>query len=117
MPLVRPEDRASGEPLPGWKGQFFHSATMTFSHYEIAAGASLHEHHHENEEVWHVIDGTLVLTVDGVDLEASAGCAVVVPGDHLHGARAVTDCKVIVADSPVRPSLPGGITAPSFRDA
>src|SRR6188768_2161394 len=117
MPSVRPADRATGEPLPGWKGQFFHSATMTFSHYEIAVSASLQEQERDNREVWHVVDGTLVVTVDGVDLEASAGCAVVVPGDHLHAARAVTDCRVIVADSPVRPSLPGGITAPSFRGA
>ena len=87
---------------------------MTFSYYDITAGSTLHEHHHENEEVWHVVDGVLAVTVDGEELEASAGCAVVVGGDRLHSARAVTDCRVIVTDNPVRPSLPGGISAPSF---
>ena len=46
----------AGEPLPGWSGRFLHSATMTFAHYDIAAGAApLHEHQHEQEEVWHIV--------------------------------------------------------------
>jgi hypothetical protein len=36
-----------GAPLPGWISRFFHSANMTFPHWDIDAGAAgLHEHHH-----------------------------------------------------------------------
>lgn len=53
------------EPLPGWKGRFFKSANMTFGYYSVSAGASIHEHSHANEEVWHVLEATLrFLTAD-----------------------------------------------------
>ena len=44
------------ERLPGWKGRYFHSTSMTFAHYEFAAGSSIHEHFHPEEEVYEVIE-------------------------------------------------------------
>jgi hypothetical protein len=36
----------AGDPLPGRRGRFLHSATMTFAPYDIAAGAApLHTPH------------------------------------------------------------------------
>jgi hypothetical protein len=32
------------ERLPGWRGRCFHSAEMTFAHFEFARGGASHEH-------------------------------------------------------------------------
>jgi hypothetical protein len=34
------------ERLPGWRGRYFNSPSMTFAHYEFDAGATIHEHSH-----------------------------------------------------------------------
>ena len=52
------------ERLPGWRGRYFDSPSMTFAHYEFDAGASIHEHFHPQEEVYHIIEGELELTID-----------------------------------------------------
>jgi unsaturated pyranuronate lyase len=113
VPIVEPAEMLAGEPLPGWHGRYFHAENMTFSLYEIAADATpLHEHHHPEEEVWNVVEGEIVVRIDGTDHTLGPGSAAVVPPDTLHAARAVTDCKVIVADHPARHQLPGDPTPP-----
>jgi quercetin dioxygenase-like cupin family protein len=52
MALVDTNGLKVVERLPGWKGRYFHSASMTFAHYEFAAGSSIHEHSHPEEEVY-----------------------------------------------------------------
>ena len=81
----------AGEPLPGWSGRFLHSANMTFAHYDIAAGAApLHEHQHEQEEVWHIIEGE--------ERVLGAGCIAVVPPDTPHSVRPLGACRAVTAD-------------------
>src|SRR5215831_17682520 len=53
------------ERLPGWRGRHWRSDQMSFAHYDIDAGSSIHEHHHPHEEVWVVIEGELEVTVAG----------------------------------------------------
>ena len=81
---------------------------MTFSHYAIVAGATpLHEHHHEQEEVWHVVDGEITITIDGVEPRVAAGGAAVIPPTTPPSATPVGACTVVIADYPLRPKLPG----------
>jgi quercetin dioxygenase-like cupin family protein len=111
VPFIAPDEMLSGEPLPGWSGRFLHSENMTFSHYDIAAGAApLHEHFHEQEEVWHVVAGELALTIDGVEQTLIAGCVAVVPPNTPHSVRPLTASRAIVADYPLRLQLPGNPT-------
>src|SRR5262245_849843 len=106
--LVEPADMLHASPLPGWSGSFFHSDHLTFALWDVAEGAApLHEHHHEQEEVWNVVEGEIALTVGGVEHVVRAGCAVVVPPDVPHAARPLGPCRAIVTDWPVRRSLPG----------
>ena len=108
MPFVRPSDMLSGTPLPGWSGRFLHSANMTFAHYDIAADAApLHEHHHEQEEVWHVVNGEIALTIAGEEQVLTAGSVAVVPPETPHSVRPLAAARVIIADYPLRPNLPG----------
>ena len=93
MPFIEPSQLAAKELLPGWVARFFHSQHMTFAYTEIAKGASVHRHHHPNEEVWNVIEGELEITLDDETRTITAGGAAVVPGELDHSATAVTDCK------------------------
>ena len=109
MPFIDTDQLNIKEPLPGWKGRFFNSENMTFGYYNIEAGASIHEHSHPNEEVWHVIEGTLEVSIAGQTQVAGPGCVAVVPPDTLHSVRALTDGRAIVVDYPLRQSI-GGVS-------
>jgi quercetin dioxygenase-like cupin family protein len=61
------------ERLPGWRGRYFDSANMTFAHYEFDAGASIHEHFHPQEEVYHIVEGELDLSIGGVTKRLGPG--------------------------------------------
>jgi quercetin dioxygenase-like cupin family protein len=65
MPFLDTSRLKVVERLPGWKGRFFHTATMTFADYEFTAGSTIHEHFHPEEEVYEVIAGELEMSVDG----------------------------------------------------
>ena len=102
MPFVDSAKMKSGEPLPGWKGRFWRSKTMSFASYTVAAGSSIHEHHHPNEEVWTVIEEELEVTIDGDTQVAGPGCVAVIPSDAPHSVRALVASKALVANHPVR---------------
>jgi quercetin dioxygenase-like cupin family protein len=93
------------ERLPGWRGRYFHSASMTFAHYEFACGASIHEHFHPEEEVYEVVEGELEVTIEGAARIARAGMVAIVPAGARHSVKALTDGRVIVVDYPLRPDF------------
>jgi mannose-6-phosphate isomerase-like protein (cupin superfamily) len=108
VPFVDPADMVQGAPLPGWSGRFFHSENMTFAHWDIAADAApLHEHQHVQEEVWNVVAGELLITIDGVERQIGPGGVAVVPPNTPHAVRALTAARAVIADYPLRESLPG----------
>jgi quercetin dioxygenase-like cupin family protein len=80
---------------------------MTFAYYAIADGAAVHSHQHEHEEVWHVLAGELELTLAGDSRVLGAGAAAVIPAGERHSVRALSPCRVIVVDHPVRASVGG----------
>ena len=102
MPFVDTADLKVVQRLPGWRGRSFNSPSMTFVHYEFDAGASIHEHHHEQEEVWNVIAGALEVTIDGVAQVAKAGMVAITPPNTPHSVRALTAGRAIVVDTPLR---------------
>jgi quercetin dioxygenase-like cupin family protein len=110
MPFVDTRALRSREPLPGWSGRFLHSQSMTFAWYDVTAGASIHEHAHPNEEVWHVIEGELEVTVDGETRVAGPGCVALVPPNVPHAVRARSDARAIVVDHPRRDAVGGVAT-------
>src|SRR5215831_15197806 len=107
MAFIRTSELAPREPLPGWAGRFFHSEHLTLVHYEIAPGARVHPHRHENEEVWNVVEGELEMTVDGATSVLRSGDAAVVPSGVEHSAHAVEHCRAIVVDYPTRDTVAG----------
>jgi unsaturated pyranuronate lyase len=105
MPFVETSGLKVIERLPGWHGRYFHSATMTFAHYDFTRGSSIHEHFHAEEEVYDVIEGELEVTIDGVTQIARAGLVAIVPSNVRHSVKALTDGRVIVVDHPARPDF------------
>jgi quercetin dioxygenase-like cupin family protein len=105
MPFVDTNGLKVIERLPGWKGRYVHSASMTFAHYEFAAGSTIHEHSHPEEEVYEVIEGELELTIDGETEIAKAGIVAIVPGNARHSVKALTNGRLIVVDHPARPEF------------
>jgi len=90
------------EKRPGWRGRLFHSANMTFGHWEFDAGATIHEHFHPQEEVGEIVAGEIELTIDGTSHIARPSMAAIVPADTTHSAKALSDGKAIVIDYPLR---------------
>jgi quercetin dioxygenase-like cupin family protein len=107
MGFIDLDSLAELEPKRGWHGRFFHSEHMTFAYYELDAGATLHAHSHANEEVWHVIEGAVELTLANETRRVCAGNAAVVPGGTLHSAAVNEHARAIVVDYPVRHEIAG----------
>jgi mannose-6-phosphate isomerase-like protein (cupin superfamily) len=87
MPFLDTNSLKVIERLPGWKGHDFHSAGMTFAHYEFAAGPSIHEHFHPEEEVYEVIEGELEVAIDGKSQIAKPGAVAIVPANSRHSSE------------------------------
>jgi quercetin dioxygenase-like cupin family protein len=105
MPLVDTSSLKITERLPGWRGRYFHSTSMTFAHYDFTEGASIHEHYHSQEEVWEVIEGELEVTIDGQAHVARVGVVAIVPSGVRHSVRALTNGRAIIVDYPLRHDL------------
>jgi quercetin dioxygenase-like cupin family protein len=101
MAFIDTHELTTVERLPGWRGRYFDSPSMTFAHYDFDAGASIHEHLHAQEEVWEIVEGELEITIGGVARRAGPGFAGIVPSNTLHSVKAISSGKVIVVDYPV----------------
>jgi quercetin dioxygenase-like cupin family protein len=106
MPFIDTRQLPAVERLPGWRGRYFDSPSMTFAHYEFDQGASIHEHSHPQEEVYEVTEGELELTIAGVARRVVPGVVGIVPSNTPHSVKAVTSGKLIVVDYPLRDVLP-----------
>jgi unsaturated pyranuronate lyase len=105
MPLVDTSNLKVVERLPGWRGRYFHSPSMTFAHYEFVRGSFIHEHYHPQEEIYEVIEGELEVTIEGVAQIARPGVVAIVPGGVPHSIKALTDGRAIIVDYPLRPGF------------
>ncbi|SFD93052.1 cupin domain-containing protein [Blastococcus tunisiensis] len=58
---------------------------------ELPPGGWVGRHRHPQPEVYHVLEGSGVVVLDGVEHPVAAGSAVFVPGDAEHGLRNTGD--------------------------
>jgi quercetin dioxygenase-like cupin family protein len=100
--LVRLDDIAPREVVPGHRARFVHAENMTVAHWHIDAGSSIPEHDHPHEQVVNVIAGRYELTVAGKPLVLEPGMVVVIPGGTRHSGRAITDALLLDVFYPVR---------------
>ena len=102
MPFIDTAGLDAIDKRPGWRGRIFHSENMTFAYWEFDNGASIHRHNHDQEEVWHVIEGELEVTIGTETQRARPGMAAIVPANTEHEVRVLRAGRAIVADWPVR---------------
>jgi len=90
------------EKRPGWRGRLFHSASNTFIWWEFDARADIHRHEHEQEEVWHVIEGELEVTIAGATQRCGPGTAAIIPPNTPHSVLVIQPGRALVVDHPLR---------------
>jgi unsaturated pyranuronate lyase len=69
---------------------------------EFAPGAQVPVHDHAHEQLGYVLEGTLVLEIDGVANELRAGDAYRIAGGTPHSALSHDRCVVLDVFQPVR---------------
>ncbi len=80
---------------------FGDGAMLNLLHFE--PGARVAEHSHPHEQLGMVVDGELVLQIDGVPHRLSPGSAYQIPGGVPHGAWTEGGpCRVLDVFQPVR---------------
>jgi quercetin dioxygenase-like cupin family protein len=63
------------------------SDTLTMGVARLPPGAELREHHHAQPEVYYMLSGSAVVTIDGQTRTVAAGAAVFIPGNVRHACR------------------------------
>lgn len=96
-------DLPQKELMPGITLKSVHLDNLMVTFVTLAPGAVLPEHSHPHEQISVVISGALKFKVEGEERIVSAGHAVCIPSNALHGA-VVVEGPSIVYDSwnPVR---------------
>ena len=70
---------------PGWTG----SGPTAVGLAELGTDGWLGLHRHSAPELYHVVAGRVVISIDGDEQEAGPGAVVAVPADAEHGIRAL----------------------------
>lgn len=102
MPFETLSNLPARELIPGFRGRMVHTDHMTFSYWEVAAGAELPEHAHPHEQITALLEGRFEMTVNGVTEIVEPGMIVVIPGHAPHSGKALTACRIYDVFSPVR---------------
>ena len=89
-----------------WDGvhaRVVHGDRLSFSVVELDADSVVPEHSHEHEQLGLVVEGVLVLRIDGVEHRLPAGYGYQIPGGVSHAAWAEGGlCRVLDIFHPVR---------------
>jgi len=96
------EDLEPRTVLPGLHGRFLHSGAMSFVLWVMDAGSAFPRHTHPHEQVVHVFEGELELTVEGIATVLKPGMVAVIPPNAVHAGRALTACRAMDVFHPLR---------------
>ncbi|KQC31805.1 cupin domain-containing protein [Flagellimonas eckloniae] len=92
----------SKEIMLGYHGKMVHSETMSWVFWDVEKDAKVPEHHHFNEQIMHVVEGSFEFTVGGKTDIYKPGDVVIVPSNIPHSGKALTACKLMDIFSPAR---------------
>ena len=74
------------EVRPGIFGATVHTPQLTATLYRYGAGSSWEEHQHPQDQITHVIEGTIDFVVAGSSVRLTAGALATLPGGTPHSA-------------------------------
>ncbi|MFB3923254.1 MAG: cupin domain-containing protein [Terriglobia bacterium] len=84
-----------------WR-RFVSGERMTMAQFSFAKGGTVPIHHHENEQLTYVLEGTLRFTVGAEEITVRSGEVLCIPPNVPHGAVALEDAIDLEVFSPVR---------------
>ena len=97
------ESMPSLNPVPGVTMWPTTGARMMINFVRIEPGAEVPLHHHPHEQGGTVIEGMIVMTINGETRELRAGDVYIAPPDSVHGAIGGPDgCLVVDIFAPPR---------------
>jgi mannose-6-phosphate isomerase-like protein (cupin superfamily) len=67
------------------------SGALTAGVARLAANGRLRAHHHEQAEIYVILEGSGTVTIDGVATDVAAGTTVYIPGSATHAIQATAD--------------------------
>ena len=88
--------------FPGIQSAMEHSAQSTFGCVTLEAGVIAPMHSHPHEQWTFILEGEMEFTLNEETQMLLPGMGAFIPSNALHGAVAVTACKVIDVFTPVR---------------
>lgn len=90
------------EIAPGFFSKLIHTDNNTINFLEVTAGSSIPLHQHPHQQSSFVLEGEFGMTVDGETQILTTNNFAIIPGNVVHGGKAITNCKLIDIFSPVR---------------
>ncbi|MBD3334969.1 MAG: cupin domain-containing protein [Candidatus Eisenbacteria bacterium] len=102
MPFIDMSKIDQREVVPGYRGRFVHSESMTAVYWDADAGAPIPQHAHPHEQIMNLVAGEFELTVGGEMQLMTPGMIAVIPPDVPHSGRAVSACRIIDVFHPIR---------------
>jgi quercetin dioxygenase-like cupin family protein len=101
--VVRLAEAQRYELAPGVSMQPLFGERAMLNLLEFGPRASVPAHSHPHEQLGLVVEGELVLMIDGVEHRLAAGDAYQIPGGTEHAARSEqSGCRVLDVFQPVR---------------
>lgn len=88
--------------FPGIQSAMEHSDQVTFGSVSLEEGVVAPLHSHPHEQWTYVLEGQMEFTLNGEKQLLLPGMGAYIPSNAIHGAVAVTACKVIDVFVPVR---------------
>jgi quercetin dioxygenase-like cupin family protein len=86
-----PDEEIAQKGLVYWKtllsGDLTHSERLAMGIAKIPPTETLHEHRHQQAEIYLILEGTGLVRIDGKARPVEAGSAVFIPGNVLHSCE------------------------------
>ncbi len=82
--------------------QVVHGVNITMARLVMNKGAVVPLHHHVNEQITTLLEGSLLFVLDGTEQVLNAGESLVIPPDLPHRVEALTDAVAIDVFAPTR---------------
>ena len=82
--------------------KYIHGEKVMAAEIRLKKGATVPEHHHENEQVTWIMSGALLFEINGKKYEVREGEVLVIPSNTPHQATALEDTVDMDLFSPIR---------------
>lgn len=103
--FVNWDDTTIHTPREGMEGRIVHGEQMSLAIWTFEAGVDLPAHSHPHEQITHVIEGEIDLTVGEQTRRLTPGTSAVISGGVVHSAHTYTPVRVVDVFHPVREDL------------